>query len=62
MVYMFSILYGKYENIINEENNKNTRTKVIKEVKYPLYIKLILKVSSRTSVNLFQDFLSASSL
>lgn len=24
MVYMFSILYGKYEDVINQENNKNT--------------------------------------
>ncbi|CAM3927379.1 hypothetical protein [Arcobacter cloacae] len=24
MVYMFSILYGKYEDVINEENNKKT--------------------------------------
>lgn len=24
MVYMFSILYGKYEDVINQENNKKT--------------------------------------
>lgn len=24
VVYMFSILYGKYEDVINEENNKKT--------------------------------------
>lgn len=27
MVYMFSILYGKYEDVINEENNKKTLEK-----------------------------------
>ena len=26
MVYIFSILYGKYENIINEENMQKTLT------------------------------------
>lgn len=27
MVYMFSILYGKYEDVINQENNKKTLEK-----------------------------------